>query len=151
MKQELKIRIDDYPQIEKKLLALGATFIKETYFTDTYFNTPQGTVLKIVENDEGASLVKFAENKGKFDVVSRETIVNLVEKLKNLTFEHGINKILKGNRKEYIYKSFELTFNIIEHLGKFLIITSEDSQDEFIRNELNIKIPDYITVPFNEL
>lgn len=151
MKQELKIRIKNYTQIEKKLLELGATFLKETSFVDTYFNAPKGKVLKIVENNNEAFLVKFAENNGKFDVVGREKIDNLKTNIKQLTSAYGINRILKGTRKEYEYNGLKITFNLIDALGEFLIITGENSQDGFIKNILLIQDPDYITVPFNEL
>lgn len=151
MKQELKIRIQDHKQIEQRLQKLGATFLGETTFTDTYLNAPKGEVLKIVQTDKDSSLVRFAEKSGKFDVVGKEKIEDVEKTLEQMTKTHGINRILKGKRQEYAYKNFEITFNLIDGVGEFLIVTGEDGQDTFIKDVLNIQNPKYITVPFNEL
>lgn len=151
MQQELKIRIHHHSKIEARLKELGAVFVKEANFVDTYFNAPKGKVMKIVENKDGATVVRFAENNGKFDVVGREKIDDLQKTLERLTKEYGINKILKGTRKEYLYNEFKLTFNLIDDMGDFLIVTSDGSQESFIKDILNIQNPEYITVPFNEL
>lgn len=151
MKQELKIRIRNYKELEKQLQKLGAKPVFETYFVDTYFNAHEGEVLKIVESVKGARLVKFSANQGKFDIVSREKIENPEEKILQLKAEYGIDKILEGFRKGYLYKDFEITFNIIDNVGEFLIVVAENGQNEFIKNELGIENPEYITASFNKL
>lgn len=151
MKQELKIRIHNYKELERKLQGLGAKSVFETYFVDTYFTAPQGEVLKIVESAKGARLVRFSANQGKFDIVSREKVENPNEKIAELKAQYGIDKVLEGLRKGYLYKDFEITFNIIDDLGEFLIVVADDGQDTFIKNELGIENPEYITASFNRL
>ena|SRR5947199_5623159 len=151
MKQELKICIQDHSKLDKQLKEIGAVFLQETHFIDTYFNAPKGNVLKIVQDENGITLVRFAQNEGKFDVVGREKIANPQKTLEQLTTEHGINRILKGTRKYYTYQDLELTFNLIEEVGEFLIVTAESGQEIFIKDILKIQNPEYITVPFNEL
>lgn len=151
MKQELKIRIHNHEKLEKQLQEIRATFIKETHFVDTYFNAPKENVLKIGETDEGAFIVRFTEKNGKFDVGKKEKIADLDKTREQFLSKHGLHKILKGTRKEYIYNDLELTFNLIDGVGEFLIVTSEEGQDAFIKDVLKIQNPEYIRTPFSEV
>lgn len=141
MLQALKVRIHDHEKLERVLLEHGGTFIKENQFIDTCFNVTKGN----------ATLLRFAEKNGKFDVVSRDSIADLEDTRKELTEKYGVNKILKGARKEFTYKDFAITFNIIDDVGEFLIITSDGSQEVLLKEIFQIHNPEYITVPFNEL
>lgn len=151
MKQELKIRIENSAETEQQIKDLNATFVKESHFTDTYFNSPKGNVLKLIQNEQGAKILRLTANNGKFDIVGREEVTDLAQTLAQLSKEHGINKMLKGVRKEYIYNDLAITFNLIDEVGDFLIITGEGTQEQFIKDVLKIENPEYITVPFNEL
>ncbi|MEK7571823.1 MAG: hypothetical protein AAB553_06125 [Patescibacteria group bacterium] len=82
--------------------------------------------------------------------MGKEKITDGKTKIKELTTKYGINKVLKGSRKDYEYNGYKITFNLIDELGAFLIVTGDGSQDEFIKKILEINNPEYITVPFNE-
>jgi hypothetical protein len=45
MKRELKLRITSIADIEKRIIALGGTLIKEDVQEYTYFNQPEGHVI----------------------------------------------------------------------------------------------------------
>ena len=149
--QELKVRIQDAKVVEGVLKELGATFERETDFTDTYFNQSPGEVLKTTEGNEGISLMALRAEDGRFKITKKEAIVDL-EKTKNeLSLKYGVKRILKGRRRYFSLPNFKVTLNFIENLGDFLILTGDNPIKEFIEGELGIKNPEYITVSFDNL
>ena len=151
MLQELKVRIDNYREIEEKLKNLGALFLEEISFTDTYFNSAKGQVSKITEDTTGDYQVRLQTNNGKFNELINEKIHDLANAKAQLTSELGIKRILKGKRRNFTYHDLKLTINLIDGLGEFLILTSENPQEEFVTGVLDIKNPEYITVSFDRL
>lgn len=151
MSQELKIRISNYKDIEKKLNKLDAEFAGEENFTDTYFNRPKGVVFKISANDRGSNLLHLKSVEGKFEIISSEKIEN-VDKAKNeLISKYGIKTVLKGKRKYFQLNDLKITINLIDDLGEFLILTGENPTEDFIIKTLKIKNPQYVKVSFDEL
>src|SRR5437667_10200612 len=139
MVQELKMRIHSSQALEKKLLQNGAKLIDQTFFVDTYFNQPSGKVLKIVEKNKGAFVNIFHAVNDKFDVVKDEQINNPEALKKQYTSQHGIKRIMKGKRKFFQFQNYQITFNLIDDVGDFLIVTGENPNTEFVENELGIK------------
>ncbi len=80
MRKELKVRISDYKEVEKKIVSLGGTFTGEVEVVDTYYKQPEGKVLKISEDDRGNFLVQLQAENGGFVVMKYERI----EKVKNV-------------------------------------------------------------------
>lgn len=151
MPQELKIRLEKPDEVLTRLETLGAVPEGETEFTDTYFNQPPHEVLKITESDGGISLVALHAEDGKFRITKKEAIEDL-EKIKNeLSSKYGVKRILKGRRQYFSFIDFKITFNFIDGLGNFLILTGNNPNKEFIEDTLGIKDPEYITVSFDNL
>lgn len=151
MTEELKIRIYDSKSMEKKLLEVGARFVDETDFVDTYFNQPEGKVLKVVKKNTGYFLNIFHAVKGKFEVVKDQQIKNPEKKKMELLSQYGIKCVLKGKRKFFQLQNYKITFNLIDNVGKFLIITGENPSKSFVEKELGIEKPEYINVSFDAL
>lgn len=151
MSEELKVHIHNHIDIEKSLLRKGAKLIDETYFIDTYFKQPEGKVLKIVEKASGSFINIFQAVNGKFAVVKDEQIDNAEKMKAEFTSQYGIKRILKGKRKFYKLQDYKITFNLIDDIGEFLILTGENPTKSFVEKELQIENPEYITVSFDEL
>src|SRR5260221_11329960 len=153
MAQELKIRIDDYKQIEKELKNLGALFIEEKIFIDTYFNQPSDHVLKLAKINNKFFLEELKAKNGKFNFVKDQPLSNdESEEIKEqLTKQFGIKRELQGTRKNFQLEDFRITLNLIDDVGEFLILIGENPTEEFITEKLDIKNPDYIRVSFDEL
>lgn len=150
--QELKLRISDPQIIEEKLKSLGATFVDETNFSDTYFNQPDGEVFKVTENNKGSFLVQLKRTpEGKFDTIKNQKIDNPNEVKKEMGNEYGVKCVLEGKRKNYSLDNFTITINLINQRGTFLIITGENPTQDFVTTKLGITTPEYITVSFDNL
>lgn len=145
------MRIYNSQALEKRILQNGAKLTDQTSFVDTYFNQPSGNVLKIVEKNKGAFLNTFQAADGRFNVVKDERVNNPGKLKKQYASQYGIKRIMKGKRKFFEFKYYLLTFNLIDNVGDFLIVTGENPSTEFVKNELFIKNPEYITVSFDEV
>ena len=151
MKEELKIRIENYKEIQKRLLRAGAKFIEEISCKDTYFKQPKGEVLKITEDDKGDFQVHLKEENGKFRIISYDEIGQVELRKKELSQRHGIKCILKKKRIFFDFGDYMININLIEDVGEFLIVEGENLNPEIITEKLGIKDPEFITVSFDEL
>jgi len=151
MNQEIKVQIYNVQEIERRLLQDGAQIIDQTYFIDTYFRQPKGKVLKIVEKKRGAFINIFQAVDGKFEVIKDEPIDNIEKLKKELIIQYGIKRIMKGSRKFFQFKNYQIIFNLIDNVGNFIIVTGESPSKEFVEKELGIEKPEYITVSFDEV
>lgn len=152
MTQELKLHITDPQALEEKLNSLGATFVDETNFADTYFNQPEGEVFKIGYTNKGYFLIQFKRTpEGKFDMIKNQKIDNADEVKTEMGNEYGIKCVLEGKRKNYSLDNFTITINDINERGVFLIITGENPTQEFVTQKFGITNPEYITISFDNL
>jgi adenylate cyclase class IV len=151
MAQELKVRVSDYKNIEDKVKSLGAVFLTEAPYKDTYFNQPEGEVLKLSQNGDEVSLIKLQATDGKFVVTDNQTVSDISKVTDELTTQYGVNDTLVGKRITYTLGHLKLQFNLIGSVGDFFIVTGDNPSKEFITEKIGIKNPEYITVPFNQL
>lgn len=152
MPQELKIKIQNIPEIESKLQNIGTTFNEEVNFEDTYFNQPQGDVLKLGDNDKGFFFTSLkATPDGKFTIIKNNQVENADQVKAEMAGEYGIKRILKGKRRIYSLGADKITLNSIDGVGDFLILTGENPTEDFFTNKLNLQNPEYIHVSFDEL
>ena len=151
MPLELKIRINNYKKVEKKLIKLGAKFTEELDVVDTYFKQPSGEVLKITEDNKGDFLVKLKLKEGKFVVVKYEPVRNVDKLKKVLIKKYGLKCVLKKKRRFFDFGDYKININLIEDVGEFLILEGENPTPEVITEKLKIKNPEFITVSFDEL
>ena len=151
MTQELKIRINNLAEIENRLKELGAIFVKEEPFVDTYFIQPPGSVLKIVTAEHSSNLITLESKDGKFRVINKTFIDNVEREKAELSSEFGIKSVLQGKRMYFELEDLKITINLIDEIGEFLILTGENPTEEFITEKLGIKNPEFIKVSFDEL
>ncbi len=149
--QELKIKITTSQEIEEKLNNVGATFVGEEIFTDTYFNQPQGEVLKLANINEGYFLIALKAVDGKFDMIKNQAIENADPVKIELANEYGIKCILSGKRRIFQLESYKIILNHIDNVGEFLILTGINPTPDFIINKIGVQNPEYINVAFDEL
>lgn len=153
MAQELKVKINNSDTIEERIKKLGATFLESYSFIDTYSKQPFGEVLKVSESNNKYAIIGFKEIDGKFQEVINKPLSQdeFLHKKAELIEKYGLKRILQGKRKIYRLDKFRITFNIIEDVGEFLILTGENPTEKFITDDLKINDPQYIRVSFDEL
>ena len=148
---ELKLRVEDYRKIEHRLDDLGAKFIQELNVVDTYFNQPKGKVLKIEQDERGNFISKLEAHKGRFKILESKKVKNIEKEKNHLKEKFGIKAILKKKRRQWELGDTLFDFNLIENVGDFLILNSENPHKSTVTDLLGIKNPEYITVSFDEL
>ncbi len=149
MQRELKIRVDGYPDMERRVIQAGGHRQGQATYSYTYFNQPEGNVLKITRKTEGVFKTVLKARDGKFDIISSDPVVN-EETVDELTIKFGVKKKLINHRTFFKLGQDKLSLNDIEGVGNFLIIESEDPNQE-IAAKLDIKNPEIITVSFDNL
>lgn len=150
MKRELKLRVTSIADIEKQIIAQGGKLMKEDTQEYTYFNQPEGHVLKLTKKREGIFKTVLKARDGKFDIISSEPIEDEQIIMSELTALYGIKRKLINHRKVYVNGDEEQSLNDIESIGQFLIIKSDNpSLDSAAK--LGIYSPEIITVSFDNL
>jgi adenylate cyclase class IV len=150
MKRELKLRVKSLPNIEKRIVELGGTLVKEDTQEYIYFNQPAGCVLKLTRKKEGTFKTILKASDGKFGIISSNPVDDEQRVTAELTAAHGVKRRLINHRKVYINGNEEQSLNDIEGVGKFLIIESDNpSLDSAVR--LGVHNPEIITVSFDNL
>lgn len=151
MSQELKIRIGDYGAARKGLESLGARFVKELHVTDTYFNQPEGHVLKMTEDEEGDFVVELEARRGGFDYIRYDRIGDAAKEKAELAAKYGVRRVLRKRRVFFDLKGYKLNFNLIEDVGDFLVVEGDNLSKDLFPGELGIRDPEFVTVPFDQL
>src|SRR5687767_4258708 len=101
--KELKIRLTDPQAIIEKLHSLSAAHTGDATYEYTYFNQPEGKVLKLTKKD-GKTFKTVIEREGdKFVVVSSDELTDPEKTTQQLTAEHGIKRQLINHRSFYEY------------------------------------------------
>ena len=148
---EVKAKIENFQDMEKKLENLGAIKSKKEFQEDIYFNSP---IVDFAKSDEALRIRTTKENnntnifityKGpKIDSESktREEIEIGIENSEKCSkiFEHlGFVKVrsVKKNRQYYKYKKFEISLDDVEGLSPYMEIeiALEDGTDYSIAQE----------------
>ena len=153
MPQELKVRITNYLSVEEKIKQLKADFIEELFFTDIYSNQPEGEVLKVSETNDNYYLIALKRVDGKFKEVTNKKLTKeeFAQTKEDLKLKYGIKRILQGKRRIFRLDDLRITFNLIDNVGEFLILTGENPTEQFVTEVLGIKNPEYICVSFDDL
>jgi adenylate cyclase class IV len=149
MAKELKIKIDNPEEVEKKLLSIGAEFTDESTHNYTYFQQLEGKVLKITRNNEGIFKTRLERKDGKWKIIENSPITE--EKAKTLEKENEVKRKMKNKRRFYRYESIIISINSFPDIGNFLILEAENPKVEFITNKLGINKPKIITASFDNL
>lgn len=149
VKKELKIRIDDYRVVERRLLKLGAQFIKESIYEYTYFNQPKGKVLKTTKNDDGIFLSRLERENDNFNILPSEPIKN--GDIQKFEAQFGVKKRLVNKRSFFSYKEKLISTNQIQSIGQFLIIEDEEPKLGLAIELTGNQNPEVITESFDDL
>lgn len=151
MTKELKIRLDNAGQIIAKLNSLGAIHIGDNTYEYTYFNQPEGNVLKLTHRG-GKTFKTVIEREGdQFLIKSSDEVAEPEEATKQLAAQHGVKRRLVNHRSIFSYNNLEWSINDIENVGVFLIIEGEDPQLHIVTETLGMQNPEIITDSFDNL
>ena len=133
---EVKAKIDNFEDMEKKLENLGAMKSKKEFQEDIYFNSP---IVDFAKTDEALRIRTTQENDNKNIFITykgpkidsksktREEIEISIEDSEKCSkiFEHlGFVKVrtVRKNRQYYAYKNFEISLDDIEGLNPYMEI-----------------------------
>ena len=150
MQRELKIRIDTIPDIEERIVHAGGRKGRQAMYQYTYFNQPEGGILKITKKPEGTFKTVIKARDGKFDIISSKPISNEGDLVQELTAKFGVKKKLINHRQFFMLDKDKLSLNDIEGVGKILIIEGTDPSIE-IAVRLGIANPEVVTKSFDNL
>ena len=142
---EVKAKIENFEDIEKKLKNLGAKKSKNEFQEDIYFNSP---IVDFAQTDEALRIRTTIEKNNKNTFITykgpkidsksktREEIEISIEDSEKCSkiFENiGFKKVrsVKKNRQYYTYKNFEISLDDIEGLDPYMEIeiALDDGQD----------------------
>jgi adenylate cyclase class IV len=149
VRKELKIQIDDVEAVEKRLQELGAKFTGGSIHQYTYFNQPEGNVLKVTQTDTDNFLSQLELQNNMFSIVPEKSINH--EKIEELKKKYGVKKHLTNIRRFYDYKDNLISVNLIDDVGQFLIIESENPSLELAKKIAGTDNPKIITASFDNL
>jgi adenylate cyclase class IV len=150
MKRELKLRVASLSDVERRIVEQGGELIKEDTQEYTYFNQPEGHVLKLTKKREGIFKTILEARDGKFDIISSDLVEDEQKVAAELTATYGVKRRLTNHRKVYIHGDDEQSLNDIEGVGQFLIIESDNpTLDSAVK--LGVHDPEIITVSFDNL
>lgn len=142
---EVKAKIDNFEDIEKKLSEIGAVKTKKEFQEDIYFNSP---IVDFAQTDEALRIRTTKENddthifityKGpKIDKASKtrkeiemgiEDAVKCADIFKEIGFKEV--RAVRKNRQYYSFKNFEISLDDIEGLDPYMEIeiALDDGED----------------------
>ena len=150
MKRELKLRVKSLAEVEQRIVVMGGELMKQDTQKYTYFNQPEGHVLKLTKKREGTFKTVLKAHDGKFDIISSDPVENEQKVMDELAAAYGIKRTLINHRKVYINGDEEQSLNDIEGVGQFLIIESDNPTLESAA-KLGVHNPEIITVSFDNL
>lgn len=151
MNKELKIRLAGQQAIAAKLRELGAKHSHDATYEYTYFNQPEGKVLKLTKKDGQTVKTVIEREDGRFVIKSSDELANPEEVTRQLTEQYGVKRYLVNHRSFYQYNGNEISTNNIEGVGTFLIIEGNDPQLDFVTDTLGIKNPEIVKDSFDNL
>ena len=152
MEVEMKFRIEDLEDFEKRIRELGGTFVKEAVEEDLYFNHPCRDFSKTDEalRIRNGNTLTYKGQRVDSQTKSREEINVKIEDLKKmrkilekLGFKF-VAKVVK-KRRYYRIKNVTVTIDKVENLGKFVEVECigdyEPCREEVfkVKNALGLK------------
>lgn len=129
MEVEIKFKISEPEEFEKRILDMGAEFLNEVYEEDIYFNHP---CWDFKERDEALRIrndgtLTFKGPKVDSDTKSREEYtvsIGNIEMARKILEKVGFKKagVVRKRRKYYKFRNSEITIDFVENLGTFVEI-----------------------------
>lgn len=144
---EFKARIDNWLNLEKKLLTLNPVFKGTDYQVDTYFNVPDGR-LKLREGIIENALIHYTRsnvaNAKPSDVLlyQHQPSPALKDILKKAL---GIKIVIKKTRKIYFIDNVKFHFDDVESLGNFIEVEAIDNDGSIGTEKLERQCKSFIS------
>lgn len=151
MTRELKIKLDDQEKIVSQLSTLGAQYAGQSTSVHTYFNQPDGLVLKLVEMDGKMTLDRLKREGEQFVFVDVTAVSDKAKMLQELTDQYGLKRKLIMHAKSYGLKNYDVSLYSIDNVGHFLILTGDNPTTDVLYKWFGIDSPEIITVSFDNL
>lgn len=151
MKKELKVWLDNEDMITSRLKSLDSVFLGSKDATHTYFNQPNGHVLKMVEGMTFTTLNKLLKEDSHFIIEHTEPVSNPEQVKLELTKRYGIKRSLIMHSKTYHLNEYKIGLYDIEGVGKFLIVKGEDPNLDMIRDWFGLRFPRVVETSFENL
>jgi len=122
---EIKIKVNNFREIEKLLKLMGAKYHGVLKQKDTYFNCAKGRLKTREINNKKFELIFYQRPDGLMTKLSSYSILTLdkarLNQLKNiLSLSMGIKAVVVKSRKLWIYKNTRIHLDSVDKLGKFL-------------------------------
>ena len=138
---EFKARVDNFDDLEKKLLLLKPDYIGLDHQIDTYFNVEKGR-LKLREGNIENSLINY-DREDSAD--AKESKVILYKHQANralkdiLTLQFGVKTVVDKRRKIYFVENVKFHFDLVKKLGTFIEVEAIDENNNFTIEELKVQ------------
>ena len=155
MEIEIRAKLEDLKITEQKVIGLGAKLVKKKDQTDKYFGeinlfkkTGYSFLMRVrIEGDKNFLTYKGAESKKDGVWQEYEFPVDNAEDAENMLKAIGLDNVItvKKNRTEYKLDDFAICLDIIDGLGSFVEIESQNDNDidkinlNKLMQKLNIK------------
>ncbi len=123
---ELKIKVNDFEDIEKSLKVLGAKFYGILNQKDTYFNCDNGKLKAREINNKNFELIFYQRPNRMINNLSDYIILpitnqNQFKQLKIiLALSVGTKVVVSKSRRLWLYKNTRIHLDDVKKLGKFL-------------------------------
>lgn len=150
MAEEIKIYIENYAEVEEKIKEMGAEFLEEKKGKDTYFNPPEGEVIKITEDNTGNYFFRYVSTDGKFNIAEHYSLDDVNSKMQELTDKLGVRAVVSKTMRFFKWNNYTITLHIIDDVGQFMSVEGDKVGKEVLA-ELGFENPKYLTVSFDVL
>ncbi len=151
MKKELKIRITDRLTVKRQLDHLGAVARGSQQSVHSYFNQPDGKILKLVEANGRVELHRLHMENDLFVLDSIEVVPDNIVQMKDLTSTYGMSKQLHMTNEGYDYHGYSIDYYDISGVGMFLLLSGEQPSPQLLHDWFGITQPDIVRVSFDKL
>lgn len=139
--ERIIIKLEDAEKTKSQLLKNGCEYKKTFTQQETYLKQPEQEILKIVEEEGDAQLVRLQQNNEKLDVVKQKPLTQ--KQIQELISHYTTTKQLTSTVTEYAYG--EILVRVIENKhGVFCTLQAETIGSE-IYEELGFTKPTTIT------
>lgn len=147
---EIKVKLDSFSEIEKKLKLIEAKYFRIIVQQDNYFKSPKG-ILKLRLEESKKELILYNRNESSEKRWSDYKIWEIeddaqIEMLKDIL---ETEVIVEKKRKLFIYENTRIHLDEVESIGKFLELESvvvdndESAQREYYFVYDSLGLSDY--------
>ena len=137
--------------MEHHLIELGATMGHRYLEIYTYFNQPEGVILKLTTIGQQTFCIELKQVDGRWQVLSYKLLVADGEVERDLRARWTVKRKLSNLRRLFWLDNQQVSTNIIEGVGTFLIVESDNPKLEWATNRLGISPLRIVNESFDKL